>query len=283
MPSFKIAVDLSEILPLGSALDASSFPNLAYAVRMIVQQAQANWQAYAQGAPLPDGRVINARTGTYLRSINMRMDGDFAGEAYSNLPYASAIEEGMPERDLKEILGRSLKVRISKAGKRYLIIPFRHFTPGSVQALVMPNAVHDWWQDPGRKRSSVVGVVRRVSGTGAYDIKTRAPLTVRQRVYKWGDRLTKDDLAGMGVGEKEARRLAGMVNFRKPKNDGTDGVKHSKYFTFRVMSEDSKGWIAKAVPGYFPARTVADNLRPVAERAFAAAVAADVKALFGAP
>ena len=71
------------------------------------------------------------------------------------------------------------------------------------------------------------------------------------------------------------KHMVGMVNFRTP--GGRGGAAHSQYLTFRVMAEDSKGWIAKAVPGRWPARTTVELMRPLAERAFKEACEEDVR------
>ncbi|MCK7579806.1 MAG: hypothetical protein MZV65_31705 [Chromatiales bacterium] len=73
----------------------------------------------------------------------------------------------------------------------------------------------------------------------------------------------------------KAQRMAGMVRFDNP------GEKHSQYLTFRVMSEDSQGWIRPAQPGKFPAKAAVDTYRPLAEQAFKAALQKDVDAILG--
>jgi hypothetical protein len=251
---------------------------LAQAVQTMVQLAHDNWAAYAHGAPLPDGKAIQNRTGEYARSILVRSTGDLSAEVYSDLAYAQAIEEGGPARDMKRMLNSSMKVRIAKDGKRYLIIPFRCNGPGSVMGRQMPEQVWNWWQ--GRGASHIVNgdmSYKRVSGTGAYDWRTRARITVPAWRYHWGERLTKDALAGEGITGKAARRMRGMVNFRNP--GGSGGSAHSQFLTFRIMKEGSKGWIVPAQEGKWPARTVAQQLQPVAEEAFRAAAQADIERL----
>lgn len=275
---FGIAVQMSE--PVGFGFDRRSLPNLARAVQKITAAAQARWQAYAGGAPLPDGTTISARSGGYLKSIQSRELGEFESEVFSDSPYALSIEEGMPARDLKKMLDTSLKVRVSKDGKRYLIIPFRWGTPGAVGfgRNVMPEAVHVLGQ--AMTPSRVIGMTTRASGTGAWDPKTRAPFQVPQRKYLWGDRLKHEQLADAGVFGQAAKRMAGMVKFQNPSGE-TGGAKHSQYLTFRVMTEDSRGWLAPATPGKHPARAVADQFRPLAEKAFSEALAADVRNIMG--
>jgi hypothetical protein len=271
---FSIVVDLGDVLPPGSSLTKDAFPNLSYAVQNLAVKAQEQWMRYARGEPMPDGRSIGIRSGGYLRSIQLRQVNDFAAEVYSELPYATALEEGMPARDMKKMLGSSWKVRVSKKGKRYLIIPFRHDTPGSVQGNPMPQAVHEWWKAPNREASHITGAHERVSGALGSSIATRRQMTVPGRSYHWGSRLSKAALQGLGADQAQVRRMAGMVHFRNPESGG-----HSSFITFRVMSEDSPGWQAPATPGFWPARTTSDQLRPIAETIFARALQTDIQAL----
>lgn len=261
MARYTIAIAIAlPNLPPDVPFGAETFPALAGAVRALAEAGRQQWLRYAQGEPLPDGQVIGIRSGTYHRSIQLEAIGPFHHRVFSNLAYAEAIESGQPARDLKKILDSSLNVRLSKAGKRYLIIPFRWGTPGTVGfgANVMPPAVHDFWKPPNVARSRVVGVGSRPSGTGAYDLKTRQPVLVPQQQYEWGARLTQKHLATLGIAGSAARRMAGMVNLRQP--GGRGGGAHSQFLTFRVMSEDSPGWQAPAIPGKYPAKTVADQV-----------------------
>ncbi len=269
----------------GMPFDDGLFPTLTGAMKELANAAHQQWQAYAQGAPLPNGLVINARSGTYHRSIQLEQITPFHYRVFSDLAYAEAIENGMPARDLKKILDSSLKVRRTKDGKRYLIIPFRWGTPGTsgFGKNVMPPAVHAFFQN--KTPSRVISIGQRVSGTGAFDIKTRQPFLVPQRRYEWGARLTQQHLGAMGIGTQfngkayKTHPMAGMVNFRNP--GGSGGSAHSSYLTFRVMSETSPGWKSPAIPGKFPAKTVAEKIKPLAERAIRKAVEMDIRAMFG--
>lgn len=273
-------VSIQLMLPPGSALSRGEFANLSAAVERMVSHAQSLWKAYAEGAPMPDGTRVNPRTGAYARSIVGAMTGDFSGEVSSALPYARVIEDGAPARDMKRMLDSSLKVRLSKKGKRYLIIPFRHGMPGTVgMGTPMPAEVHDIVSGAGFKASKVTGMVTRTSGTGALDIKTRAPLQVPQRKYLWGDRLKLAQVHAAGVTGQVAQRMAGMVKFQN--DGGKGGGKHTQFLTFRVMTEDSPGWLMPAQPGKRVAGQVADEIRPLAGKMFAEAVARDIQANLG--
>ena len=276
---FSVSVDFGSILPANAAFDRNTFPNLARAVEVVAKEAQARWSAYAAGAPLPTGQVINDRTGTYLRSIQMTMTSDFSALVYSNLPYAEAIESGSPARDMKTMLNSSYKVRIAKDGSRYLIIPFRWNVPNAVMGHSMPQAVHNWWTGGTHEDSHITGKYRRVSGTGALDIKTRQKSTVPGWRYKWGTRLTENDMHGMNLSAKQESRMAGMVRFRNPKPK--EAGHNSQFLNFRVMSSKSSGWLMPAQPGKWPARTVAEGIQKLAEDVFRDAVEADIRAFLG--
>lgn len=279
---------------VGSAFTAAAMPHLALAVQAVADRAEGTWKSFAAGSPMPNGKTVGNRSGSYLRSIMQRNTGDFSREIYTDLPYAQAIESGTPRRDLKSMLNSSVKVRISAAGHRYLIIPFRHSANSGNVARdnAMPAAVHAWWQD--KKASSIINPMRemmeelfkskfkdedvyntRPSGTGAYDPATRYVLQVKKHDYQWGDRLSRQTLSGLGVHGEAAKRMAGMVHFRQLGKQG--GAAHSQYITFRVMSENSKGWIAPAQEGKWPARTTAEIYQPLAEQVFQAAVTEDVR------
>lgn len=271
MPRFPVSVELFipfSLLPL----EADNLPNLSSAVEAVAAHAQGMWRGYAAGSPLPDGTVINSRSGRYLGSILTRRNGPFAAEVYSDLPYAKSVEEGTPARDLKKMLDTSFKVRMSKQGKRYLIIPFRWGTPGTKTFgnNVMPEAIHEAAKE--MEASRVKGSGFRESATGAWSVKTRAPIKIGQRAYQWGGRLNKDQISQAGVFGAAAKRMAGMVKFQNPSGGGS---KHTQYLTFRVMVEGSPGWMAKAIAGKHPARTVSEKMLPVAQNIFEAALAKD--------
>ncbi len=270
MNDFRISVDIGDLLPPGAQL-GYVFPHLAIGVKKIAIAAMGNWQRYARGEPLPNGHSITPRTGTYLRSIQLKQISEFNFEIYSDVPYAQVIENGAGSRDMKAMLGSSLKVRINQKGRRYLIIPFRWGTPGTVGfgSQVMPNEVHDLWK--GLEPSHVTGRRREPSPTGAYNIRTRKPAMVSRRTYLWGNRLKAKALQNMGLKDTQISRMKGMVHFQK-----RGASTHGKYLTFRVMSEDSTGWILPSQPAKEPAKLTAKKFQPIAESVFAKAVEADI-------
>ena len=145
------------------------------------------------------------------------------------------------------MLDTSLRVRTvtkgKNAGKRYLIIPFRHQTPGNnALGRDMPLDIHN--KAKLLLSSSVTGRSHRPSGTGALSIKSKSPIMVPQKSYKWGDRLP----AGLAPKLKDFHTTdiyAGMVKM----NTSAGKAKSSQYLTFRVMMEGSPKWIVSAKPG----------------------------------
>lgn len=261
MAEFKISVDLSSVIDTQRVLDQHVFPLLNQAVHAVGQQVQSNWIKAVQRAKLWSGEKD-----AYVASIKFQMTGPFSALVWSDYKHAEEIELGRPARDLKKMLDTSLKVRQSKQGKRYLIIPFRHNTPGhTATGPSMPQHVYDMASK--LKPSHITGQTQRLSGTGAMDIKTRKHLTVNQNTYQWGGSLP----AGMmGPNQKgKADRFAGMYRF-----DTTTpgGARHSSYLTFRVMMEGSSGWIIPPQPGLHLADTVAREMQPLAEKAFQEAI-----------
>ena len=170
-------------------------------------------------------------------------------------------------------------MRLTKDGRRYLIIPFRHNAPGSLAGNAMPKPVMDWWKDGPKAPSSITGTYDRPSGTGVFDMETRKRVMVPGWRYNWGDRLHRDDLRGMQVSERDEKRLAGMVHFRRPGASG--GAGHGQFITFRVMVEGSPGWKVPAQEGKWPAKQTAAAVQPVAEQAFRRAMEEDIARLVG--
>ena len=271
-----------EVTILGPERGAEGdFPNLAYAMQSIAAHARGLWVGYAAGKPIPGGGQIRARSGAYLRSIQLRQEGPYAWELFSDAPHASAIERGMPARDLKKMLGSSWRVREVKdgknRGKRYLIIPFRHGYPGANYG-AMPKAVHAVAKD--LSASYVVGQRKVPTVPVGYSVATRQRMMVTRNTYQWGDRLSPavaESLVPTRRGHTTSI-YSNMVRFDRPGGSGISGG-HSQYMTFRIMGEWSSGWIAPARPGLYPLRAVRDQIMPIAERAAKAALEIDMAAL----
>ncbi|NCC29380.1 MAG: hypothetical protein EOM22_14900 [Gammaproteobacteria bacterium] len=269
MTKFTINVGLDYVTGSDLSKGKAAFPHLAYAVQAVAQAAQARWVAYARGEPLPDGSQIGIRTGQYARSIKMMPEGDFEARVFTDSPYADAIENGMPARDLKKMLGTSTKTRRAKDGTRYLIIPFRWGTPSTVgfgANNTMPTPAEGMAHiGAGLKPSRITGMTTRVSASGHL---------IPQRVYRWGGRLNTEAIQKAGITGDKARNMRGMVKMQGSRG----GSKDTQYLTFRVMTEKSTGWKTKPTEGKRPAYHIWREFEAKAKRAFDAAVKQDLKA-----
>jgi hypothetical protein len=263
--SFDISIDLSGVLNISAVARAGIFDNLSAAVERVTMVGAERWREAVMRAPLWDGERR-----AYAATISYGFDGQFSGTISSDYKYVEDIEYGRPPRDLKKMLDTSMKVRMSKGGRRYLIIPIRHNTPGnSAHAAAMPPGVYA--EARALDASKITGHGKRVSGTGAHDIRTKQQYLVRQRKYQWGGRLP----AGLAPKMNKAHKsdpFAGMVRFET----STKGSKSSTYLTFRVMAEGQPGWIVAAKPGLNLVKGVVDVLKIDAERVFAAAMQQDL-------
>ncbi|EJG5414268.1 hypothetical protein NAD41_000869 [Salmonella enterica] len=277
-----MAKELSITFSMGSTLEMMGvvtkevFPYMSQAVDIVGKQVAARWVEGVYEAKLWSGEKD-----AYAQSIAWKMTGDFTGVVEASYKYAKEIEEGRPARDLKRMLGTSLKVRRTKTGSRFLVIPFRH------NIKTMPPGLYA--QAKALEASKVTGMTQRRSGeitnlspkTGMSPAKiqtqflsnpkTHGPMMVNQAKYQWGGRLAAGYFGPNQKGKTDI--AAGMVRF-----DTSSGKqKSSAYMTFRIMSEKSQGWIVPQQPGQFIARKVVDAIQPEAEKLFSKAMAMDVK------
>lgn len=278
---YSITFDLGTKLDVLSIVNKQIFPLLHQAVSAVAQQTASNWQQQVYKAKLWSGEKD-----AYAQSIKWQMTGDFSAVVEATYKHAQEIETGRPPRDLKKMLDTSQKVRRTEKGKRFLVIPFRHNTPGyGAHAKPMPTSVHTLAKK--MVKSSITGTGLRPAGqvtrlspkTGMHpsgrqtpflsNPKTKSATMVASRNYAWGDRITKAALKQAGLSKEDQRLFAGMVRM---KTNTPSGAKSSAYMTFRIMMEGSKGWVVPAQPGQFIAKKVVDDMIPKAQAAFAAAI-----------
>lgn len=284
--AYKISLDLGAKMDLMQAVNAKVLPLMAQAVRAIATQTTADWQASVHKAKLWSGEKD-----AYAGSITWKQTGDFSAVVEADYRYAADIETGRPARDLKRMLDTSNKVRRTTDGRRFLVIPFRHNTPGNnAHAQAMPEAVHNLASAmaPSRVKSvgqRLVGQTVHLSPKSGMTPASKQPAFLSnpankqaamtaQRSYAWGDRLAGAALKQAGLDAGQVKRFQGMV---KMDTSTPGGAKSSSYMTFRIMMEGSSGWIVPAKPGLFIAKKVADAMQPKAQAAFAAAAAATIK------
>lgn len=258
--SYTVSFDAASLLNgLSLQLEAA----IAQAVQTTALTTQAAWQQTVLQTP----GIWQPIKDRYAGSIKVEYDtGGMGARIYSDDPMATPIETGMPARDMKKMLDTSLKTRVAKngkhAGQRYMIIPFRHSTPGyTAHGGDMPQEVYQ--QAAKMTKSSVTRLSFRknqLDVMGFTGARAGSKLLVRSRVYKWGDRLDGPDIP---------KRFKGMVRF----NTSSGGQNSSAHMTFRVMGEWSPGWIIPAKPGTFIVRAVSEQARVMLQSEVTAAIA----------
>jgi hypothetical protein len=279
---YSINFDLASHFDITKAINAQVFPLLAQAVNQVGQVTAIKWQDAVYHAKLWEGE-----RDAYMQSISWDYKpGDLSGTLVATYKYAEQIETGRPARDLKKMLDTSTKVRRTKDGRRFLVIPFRHNTPGNdALAKSMPPSVYAMAK--AMQASTVTGAGYRPAGEttllspkfGMMPSAHQTPFLsnpgnkqhsmTAKLTYAWGDRLTNAALRQAGLNKNEAKRYAGMV---KMNTSTPSGGKSSAYLTFRVMMEGSPKWIVPAQPGQFIAKKVVEEMQPKAEAAFVEAI-----------
>lgn len=284
--NYSIGMTLGGKLDLVGVIQAEVFPLMSQAVRAIAKHTTANWQTSVLKA-----KLWSVEKDAYAKSITWSMTGDFSARIETDYKYAADIETGRPARDLKRMLDTSTKVRRTKDGRRFLVIPMRANTPGNdAHAPAMPAGVHALAKSMAPSR--VTGMGERPAGQvthlsptagmapakqqSAYLTSTRSKTAVMtaKRSYAWGDRLKPAAMKQAGLDAATIKHYAGMV---KMQTSTPGGAKSSSYLRFRIMMEGSSGWIVPAKPGLFIAKKVAEEMAPKAEAAFAEAIKRTLK------
>lgn len=284
MPNLVVSLDLTPIYLATEQVMQAAIARLSKAVEDVAINGVADWKDAVWKAKLWEGERQQ-----YVDSISYRMVSPLKAEITADYRLADQIENGRPAYDLKQMLATSTKVRRNKNGQRFLIIPFRHNTPGqTAHATDMPGHVYAMAKK--LQASSVSGTGMRRSGeimgfvpgqgmqalpaahqhANPYlsDPSTKGPAMVPSKKYLWGTRLAPGSMGPNPRGKVD--RFAGMVRF----NTTAEGskAKSSAYMTFRVMSEKSSGWIIPARPGLKIAEGVTTKLLPQAQAEFLAAL-----------
>jgi hypothetical protein len=245
---FTVSVDLSSLGDLTAAIEAAA----DQALHDLATEAGKKWaRAIYDAAGLDGGTRYD-----YAKTLHVDRTGWLNYTVTADYPKAGRIEEGTPGRDLKRMLQTSNKARQGKKG-RYLIIPFRHNTPGqTAHARAMPPDIYARLTQKdaaGRDTfqvSRVLNTGTRISATGQ---------TVPQAKYQWGGRLP----AGLAPLAPHHRSdpFAGLVRM----DTSTSKSRSSAYLTFRCMSESQHGkWLIPARTGLHIVRDVTAEIQRMA-------------------
>lgn len=283
MSQYRIKLDLTPLLGAVAAIPETMAPRLRLGLGKIAERSMNVWQERVKQQP----GIWRVEKNRYVGSLNWRFTGPLSVEVGTDYEIATLIEEGRPARDLKKMLNTSQKVRRTQDGRRFLVIPFRHNTPGS-KALAPAMSEQAYGMAAGLSLTRTRREVSRPTGQVmmmnpkfgmraspnqtpfASDIGTRGPLQVKQRVYDWGGKLTAKALREAGMDEADVKRYAGMVRVKD-----SAGKNRGNYLTFRVMMEGKSGWVIPAQPGRHIAQGVARDMEPIAQQILQAAAKGD--------
>ena len=210
---------------------------------------QMRWIDFAGGGALKGVERLKSPSGGYARSIRTKQIGPFEHEIYSDSKVARWIEYGTDAYDMTTKHPRGPRSRISKDGVPYLIVPFQWGTKeGTVRSPrnTIPNSLLSLMQSRKFKKSSV--------GKETYRTTNAQGGMADRATYSWGSRVKGSDFAGTVL---EKLRASGMVRFEQ----GTSRKRYGAYFTFRVITPHSRGWIRPARPARHVTKAVAAETR----------------------
>ena len=258
------------------------FPNTVRRLGELGREGQRLWMEKAMQIPGTDGRPLRLGTGPgdrmvflnssqYAQSITVEPvvseGGDLTAVVGTADRQAMTIEVGGPEIDLHAVLQYSQKARMSKAGHKYLLVPFRHAAtapggPGGSRFQTASNVI------PPR----VLGIMRQKTSSLVARAKRSEPsvnypgkLAKRNLYKRRGGSLTADDMAQAGSTD---RNLLGMKRI--------GGKGHHGYITIRTLTQaNPDGWRIRGYEAQHLASRTAEELQRMAETYFEDALKAD--------
>ena len=258
-------IDLRDAIPHELIAMLNSESLLAGMLDAVAASARAHWIQMAQSELRSSARAyVDAiqevqADETLVRSIAL---------ASAWLP--SAVEAGVDEWDLRDTLLTSPKAKTGSDGGKYMRVPFRHATPGSLEHVGRP--MGSSYGPPGMASRGLFGELSadhaREFGEAVYGEAKK--LRGKQRLGvgtagapKLAPHHATDIYAGM------QRRSATKVNARTGRASA-----HTQYMTFRTIStKNPQGWMHPGIePRKFTER-VGEHVREVFGEMLAATLA----------
>lgn len=302
-------IDVPLVDPRLAEAAGVDFVELRTAVRHVGETLQQEW------VRLASGEFVNRSSGAYVNgirgaeSLSYPYEGNpLAVGVFNVARHAAAIEYGHAAFNLAERIrwGRTSKSRLSKGGRWYIVVPFRHYTKGRVgegatpgrEARAMPTAIHEIvkrmdfgerltfdmgrlsrgrWAAAMSHKGREVGAMRGVGPSGA---RLVSPTSARAQAF--GEPTTRSSrsfgahLLAAATGRApgppalhhQSSMYEGMVKSGSPR--------HEQYMTFRVITQGSQWWIP-AQTGAHVAERVATTMGPAVREALAEGFRVDVE------
>jgi hypothetical protein len=232
----------------------------------------------------------HVHTGFYNSFLSFSRMYPYGGDPLScavanTAPYAKALEDGRAGFHLPSAIdwgaaqGRGT-AKVSKAGRRYLRVPFRHYTPGGAAGGL----------SSGRGRAMMPASVHRDALTALRGDRTRREARdAAARLAEAGPRLSRPySLPGFPAALRaRALQVEGMPGYtwrsplyagmrRREQVNPVTGNTSGVFQTLRTLTEDSVGWYIPPFGGFhFAARTV-ERVRPMIEEILGEAAREDL-------
>ena len=237
------------------------FEHLHNAVQLAGNRIRDIWLSLASGS------ALDRMTGSYVNhlksdgAIQYPLDGnEFAVGVFNNAKHAAPIEYGFATFSLPQRIrwGQTSKSRMSKAGRWYIVIPLMH-------------------------RAYASKAKAKRDGLTPATMKRMMPRNVHQAAKQLAFYRTRAQGGPSGPGPRRlsGRESPGALHMPglHPHHEGlvkSGSPGHENYTTFRVLTQDSKGWIIPGRPGKHLAAQAAEQARPDVLRMLGEAVKRDV-------
>lgn len=212
----------------------------------------------------------HAATGDYVRSLQNADAAEYpyagdtlAASVVNTSPHANIVENGHQGFHLPERI-RSWPHR-NKMGRGYMVIPFRHFAPGTTSSTgravrgAMPQEIYERAKQLGTEKLRGLGNLYKQSKS--YDYMMGANRAAGARVPPG---LSRARSLAMQIDRQpgytwKASKYEGMQREAQITPHANQGV----YSTFRVITQDSPGWYIPAQPGLHLAQQTAERVGPL--------------------
>ena len=277
----KFDIDLAPLVNIGRFLSPEREGQLQAAIQSAVKDTGdalvGNWTREAMNAL----KTYGGYTQAIIEGTEYPFDDDPLHFVVTNRHKAVRfLEDGIQAFDLKKMLQTSAKVKTSKAGKRYLSIPFEHRRESLIKAGIDPEEF-----------GNLAGSER------AARLQASDP-----NKYRWGERL--QDMGDLGkrrkyfIANPSVRALASSRNWQSRglvsyewKSSPFENVyrfqdskgKTSGYASFRTISEasDENAWIHPGIRAMHIAEKAVEEVKPMFQARCAEAVQSAIQEAFG--
>lgn len=213
----------SGIAKLINILGEKGFPSLVNSIKMAANEVMREWINQVKNSNTKSG--FKRR---YIESINLdRENKPLEASVSAKGKFVNFVETGIKRFDMKPGLTQGPHSRVSNKGIRYNIIFMRKGTPGaqhiSNMSREMYTTVKKLDKEDIKRRFRTIGIGNKVDfESGSYSRK------IYSSKYGRYENKGKKDVYG------------GMVKAGSPR--------HTQYGVFRVVSENSQGWIYPGIP-----------------------------------